>query len=165
MHFNFSTIFLPLSIPVSQSSHVMVWHSRFPASLFVSRRLFMPTVLALPPRKQRSTHEYFDRSLKPNTWYCGRLLKCTENGRRPHVIMNSEFGSSRGGSTLWLFPSPQNLVKVREGVSRHAADFLLFSKRRATGPSCGKSIHMPHLHALRGCSLVSSTASTATNER
>ena len=26
----------------------------------------------------------------------------------------------------------------------------------ATGPSCGKSIHVPHLRALRGCSLVSS---------
>jgi len=47
-------------------------------------------------------------------------------------------------------------VKVKEGVSGHAADFLLFRKRRATGPSYGKSIHMPHLRALRG--LVSSTA-------
>ena len=46
--------------------------------------------------------------------------------------------------------------KVTEGVSGHTADFLLFSKRTATGPSCGKSIHIPHLRALRGCSLVSS---------
>ena len=44
-------------------------------------------------------------------------------------------------------------VKVTEGVSGHAADFL---QRTATGPSCGKSIHVPHLRALRGCSLVSS---------
>ena len=29
---------------------------------------------------------------------------------------------------------------------------------RATGPSYGKFIHMPHLRVLRGCSLVSSTA-------
>ena len=43
-----------------------------------------------------------------------------------------------------------------EGVSGHAANFLHFSKRTATGPSCGKSIHVPHLRALRGCSLVSS---------
>ena len=61
-----------------------------------------------------------------------------------------------------LFPRevPSNSpfeCKVTEGVSRHAADFLLFSKR-ATGPSYGKFIHMPHLPALRGCSLVSSTA-------
>ena len=48
--------------------------------------------------------------------------------------------------------------KVMEGVSGHAADFLLFSKRRATGPSYGKFIHMPHLCALRGCSFVSITA-------
>ena len=41
-------------------------------------------------------------------------------------------------------------------VSGNAADFLLFSKRTATGPSCGKSIHVPHLCAFRGCSLVSS---------
>ena len=50
------------------------------------------------------------------------------------------------------------VCKVTEGVSGvsgHAADFLLFSKRTATGPSCGKSIHVPHLRALRGCSLVS----------
>ena len=52
--------------------------------------------------------------------------------------------------------------KVTEGVSRwggvsgHTTDFPLFSKRTATGPSCGKSIHVPHLRALRGCSLVSS---------
>ena len=39
--------------------------------------------------------------------------------------------------------------KVTEGVSGHAADFLLFSKRRATGPSYGKFIHMAHLRALR----------------
>ena len=44
-------------------------------------------------------------------------------------------------------------VKVTEGVSGHAADFL---QRTATGPSCGKSIHVPHLRALRGCSLFSS---------
>ena len=50
------------------------------------------------------------------------------------------------------------LCKVTERVSGHAADFLLFTKRRATGPSYGKSIHMPHLRALCGCSLVSSTA-------
>ena len=56
-------------------------------------------------------------------------------------------------------------VSGRGGVFGHAADFLLFSKRTATGPSCGKSIQVPHLRALRGCSLVSSTASTATNER
>ena len=31
---------------------------------------------------------------------------------------------------------------------------LLFSKRTATGPSCGKSIHAPHLRALRGCVLL-----------
>ena len=48
--------------------------------------------------------------------------------------------------------------KVTEAVSRHAADFVLFSKRRATGPSYGKFIHMSHLRALRSCSLVSSTA-------
>ena len=48
--------------------------------------------------------------------------------------------------------------KVTEGVFRHATDFLLFSKRRAIGPSYGKFIYMPHLRALRGCSLVSSTA-------
>ena len=41
-------------------------------------------------------------------------------------------------------------------VSGHAANFLLFSKRTATGPSCGKSMHVPHLRALCGCSLVSS---------
>ena len=62
-----------------------------------------------------------------------------------------------------LFPRkvPSNSpfkCKVTEGVSGHAADFLLFSKRRATGPSYGEFIHMPHLCALRGCSLVSSTA-------
>ena len=62
-----------------------------------------------------------------------------------------------------LFPRevPSNSpfeCKVTEGVSGHAADFLLFSKRRATGPSYGKFIHMPHLRALRGCSLVSSAA-------
>ena len=60
-----------------------------------------------------------------------------------------------------LFPRevPSNSpfeCKVTEGVSGHAADFLLFSKRRATGPSYGKFIHMPHLRALRGCSLLSS---------
>ena len=48
--------------------------------------------------------------------------------------------------------------EVTEGVSGHATDFLLFSKRRATGPSYGKFIHMAHLRALRGCSLVSSAA-------
>ena len=62
-----------------------------------------------------------------------------------------------------LFPRevPSNSpfeCKVKEAVSGHAADFLLFSKRRATGPSYGKSIHMPHLRVLCGCSLVSSTA-------
>ena len=64
-----------------------------------------------------------------------------------------------------LFPrevpsnSPFECNLVTEGVhSGHAADFLLFSKRRATGPSYGKFIHMPHLRALRGCSLLSSTA-------
>ena len=51
--------------------------------------------------------------------------------------------------------SPEPNGKVTEGVSGHAHDFLLFSKRTATGPSCGKSIHVPHLRALRGCSLVS----------
>ena len=61
-----------------------------------------------------------------------------------------------------LFPReiPSNSpfeCKVTEGVSGHAADFLLFSKR-ATGPSYGKFIHMPHLRARRGCSLLSSTA-------
>ena len=43
---------------------------------------------------------------------------------------------------------------VTEGVSGHAADFLLFSKRRATGPSYGKFIHMPHLRALRAVVLL-----------
>ena len=62
-----------------------------------------------------------------------------------------------------LFPRevPSNLpfeCKVTGRVSGHAADFLLFSKRRATGPSYGKFIHMPHLCALHGCSLVSSAA-------
>ena len=62
-----------------------------------------------------------------------------------------------------LFPRevPSNSpfeCKVTEAVSGHATDFLLFSKRRATGPSYGKFIYMPHLRALRGCSLVSSTA-------
>ena len=63
-----------------------------------------------------------------------------------------------------LFPrevpsnSPFECNLVTEAVSGHAADFLLFSKRRATGPSYGKFIHMPHLRALRDCSLVSSTA-------
>ena len=47
-------------------------------------------------------------------------------------------------------------TKVTEGVSGHPADFLLFSKRTATVPSYGKSIHVPHLRALRGRSLVSS---------
>ena len=47
-------------------------------------------------------------------------------------------------------------IKVTEEVSGNAADFLLFSKRTATGPSCGKSIHVPHLCAFRGSSLVSS---------
>ena len=56
----------------------------------------------------------------------------------------------------------RSCIKVTEGVSGrggvpgHATDFPLFSKRTATGPSCGKSIHVPHLRALRGCSLVSS---------
>ena len=57
-----------------------------------------------------------------------------------------------------LGPGLSYKTKVTEGVSGHVADFLLFSKRRATGPSYGKSIHMPHLRALRGCSLVGSTA-------
>ena len=52
--------------------------------------------------------------------------------------------------------SEKSVSKVTEGVSGHATDFLLFSKGTATGPSCGKSIHIPHLCALRGCSLVSS---------
>ena len=56
-------------------------------------------------------------------------------------------------------------ISGRGGVSRHATDFLLFSKRMATGPSCGKSIQVPHLRAFCGCSLVSSTASTAIDER
>ena len=61
-----------------------------------------------------------------------------------------------------LFPCevPSNSpfeCKVTEAVSGHSADFLLFSKRRATDPSYGKFIHMPHRRALRGCSLVSST--------
>jgi len=47
-------------------------------------------------------------------------------------------------------------VSGRGRVSGHTADFLLFSKRTATGPSCGKFIHVPHLRVLRGCSLVSS---------
>ena len=51
------------------------------------------------------------------------------------------------------------------GGSGHATDFLLFSKRTATGPSCGKSIQVPHLRTLCGCSLVSSTANTAIDER
>ena len=55
--------------------------------------------------------------------------------------------------------------KVTEGVSGHAADFLLFKKRTATGRSCGRSTHMPHFRALRGCSLVSNAASTTSNER
>ena len=38
-------------------------------------------------------------------------------------------------------PKNSRTVKVTEGSSGHAADFLLFSKRTATGPSCGKSIH------------------------
>ena len=57
-----------------------------------------------------------------------------------------------------LFPHEVPSNSPFEWVSGHAADFLLFSKRRATGPSYGKFIHMPHLRALRGCSLVSSTA-------
>ena len=62
-----------------------------------------------------------------------------------------------------LFPRevPNNSLfecKVTEAVFGHAADLLLFSKIRATGPSYGKFIHMLHLSALRDCSLVSSTA-------
>ena len=63
----------------------------------------------------------------------------------------------------FLFPRevPSNSpfeCKVTEAVSGHSANFLLFSKRRATGPSYGKFIHMPHLRALRDCSLVSTAA-------
>ena len=61
--------------------------------------------------------------------------------------------------------SGQDGVSGQGGVSGHTTNFLSFWKYTATERSCSKSVHMPHLRALCGCSLVSSSLSTATNER
>ena len=127
------------------------------------------------PHASRNSQVCWRRS----THLCSRVLakelastrkRTREYSHTNSRVLTNKYASNckRNGLFLGLFaielaqkastviPGPQTIMvyKVTEGVSGHAANFLLFRKRSATGRSCEKSTHMPHIHALRCCSLV-----------
>ena len=115
-----------------------------------------------PPRAWvRGYCSTLEKVLKP---FWSNLLQMLVTARSRALKYIWRYSSSSWGLQTQLEHCLDHIALVRKvtegvsggGVSGHAPDFLLFSKRTATGPSCVKSIHVPHLRALLGCSLVSS---------